>query len=466
MIWLVMLRSARLWLVVATLLLGGAGLAMMVSPRQAARNVQPDTQVADLKSLTQDQLFEPTRVWTAQLTLAADQWDAMQPTSGGRAQGSGDDWLQSVNGGRNGWGTVRGIEFAYVHADLEFGGVRFPNVALRFKGNGTFTHARGRPSKNSLKVDLNKFVKGQKIAGVSTLNFHNNVTDEGLLNETVAYRVFRDGGVPAPRTSWVRVFLSVPGRHARQYLGLYSLVENVDTNFMQARFPGKVGAILKPSTKNPFLDRGDRWAQYHQTYDPKTDLTEAEQQRVIAFSKFVSTANDDEFAARIGQYVNVDEFARYLAIVVWLADLDGILERGQNYYVHLPPGNGPLVFIPWDQDHTFGTWAQVEPGRYDTLSIDPPWGSSGRVRFLERCTAFPRSARRTAPGCASSARSIFRGEALSPFIAAVAGAIRPAVVDEPALVSRFDRSAAGRAGIVPFAALRTKSVVEQLSRDR
>jgi hypothetical protein len=33
-------------------------------------------------------------------------------------------------------------------------------------------------------------------------------------------------------------------------------------------------------------------------------------------------------------------------------------------------------------------------------------------------------------------------------------------------VSQFDRSAAGRAGILPFAALRTKSVVEQLSRAR
>ena len=98
-------------------------------------------------------------------------------------------------------------------------------------------------------------------------------------------------------------------------------------------------------TRNPFIDRGDRWAQYNQTYDPKTDLTEPEQQRIIAFSKFVSTASDSEFAARIGQQVDLDEFARYFAVVLWLADLDGILERGQNYYVHLPPGSAPMTFV-------------------------------------------------------------------------------------------------------------------------
>jgi hypothetical protein len=460
--------------VVAFLLLGAVGIATMARPRpatrpratplQAAPNVRPHPRVVDLKGLTQAELFDPTTVWTAQLTLTADQWDAMQPTDGNRAQASGDDWLQSVNGGRNGWGAVRGTEFAYVHADLEFEGVKLPNVALRFKGNGTFRSSRGRPSKNPLKIDLNKFVKGQKIAGVSTLNFHNNRTDEGLLNETVAYGLFRDAHVPAPRTSWVRVFLSVSGRYDSEYLGLYSLVENVDTNFMEARFAGKVGAILKPSTRNPFLDRGDHWSQYNQTYDPKTDLTPREQQRVIAFSKFVSTASDSAFAARIGQEVHVDEFARYFAVVLWLADLDGILERGQNYYVHLPPDGGPMIFVPWDQDHTFGTWAKVEPGRYDTLPIDPPWGSTVKVRFLERMNRVPAFRDAYRERLHEFSQTIFQTDKIAPVIVEIARAIRPAVVDEPALVTRFDRSVAGQAGIVPFAALRTKSVLNQLSQ--
>ncbi|MEO7190022.1 MAG: CotH kinase family protein [Vicinamibacterales bacterium] len=461
------IRSSRIWLFLLVLLLAAAAVTIMTRPPEpvVARNVRPQPQAVTLGTLTQEELFDPERMWTAQLTLTTDQWNRMQPTFGGAARSSGDDWLQSAKGGRNGWGTVLGVEFAYVHVDLEFEGTRLPDVAVRFKGNGTFTNSGGKPAKNSLKIDLNKFVKGQTIAGVSTLNFHNNVTDEGLLNETVAFRLFREAEVPAPRTSWVRVFLSVQGRYDRQYLGLYSLVENVDTHFLNSRSADKAGAILKPSTRNPFLDRGDSWsAAYQQTYDPKTDLTSAEQRRVIEFSQFVSTASDSDFEARIGQFIDIDEFARYFAVVLWLADLDGMLERGQNYYVHMPPGNGPFAFIPWDQDRTFGTWAKIEPGRYDTLSIDPPWGSSVRVRFLERMNGVPAFRNAYRSRLHEFTQTILTADSIAPFMTTVARVIRPAVVDEPSRLARFDRSAAGQEGILPFAKLRTASVAEQLAR--
>jgi len=41
----------------------------------------------------------------------------------------------------------------------EFDGQVFKDVAVRYKGNGTFMQSRGS-LKRSLKVDLNKYVKG------------------------------------------------------------------------------------------------------------------------------------------------------------------------------------------------------------------------------------------------------------------------------------------------------------------
>ena len=49
------------------------------------------------------------------------------------------------------------------------------------------------------------------------------------MNEVLAYRLYRDAGVPAPRTSYVRVSITVPGLYDRAYTGLYILVENVDS---------------------------------------------------------------------------------------------------------------------------------------------------------------------------------------------------------------------------------------------
>ena len=131
--------------------------------------------------------------------------------------------------------------------------------------------------KTSFKVDLNKHVKGQKLAGVSTLNFHNNFSDVGWVNEVLAYRLFKDAGVPASRTAYVRLYLTVDGLYNRRYVGLYSLVENVDGNFLQARYGTREGALLKPTTIAPFSDLGDDWAAYVQPYDAKTDLSVADQ---------------------------------------------------------------------------------------------------------------------------------------------------------------------------------------------
>ena len=53
--------------------------------------------------------------------------------------------------------------------------MRFKDVGVRFKGNATYSPRSIAADKNSYKVDLNKYVKGQKLAGVSTLNFHNSI---------------------------------------------------------------------------------------------------------------------------------------------------------------------------------------------------------------------------------------------------------------------------------------------------
>jgi spore coat protein H len=121
-----------------------------------------------------------------------------------------------------------GLDFPEVHADLDFNGQQFKDVAVRYKGNFTYMASRSQ-LKRSLKIDLNEYVKGQKLAGVSTLNLHSNVTDPGWMNEVLSYRLYRDAGVPAPRTAYARVFVTVPGKYDQYYVGLYSLVENIQT---------------------------------------------------------------------------------------------------------------------------------------------------------------------------------------------------------------------------------------------
>ena len=229
------------------------------------------------------------------------------------------------------------------------------------------------------------------------------------MNEVLSHKLFRDAGVPAPRTAYARVDVSVPGKYQREYLGLYSLVENVDNRFARDRFGTKKGALFKPVTRQLFEDLGDDWAAYRQIYDPKTPVSDEETRRVIAFSKLVSHASDTEFAARVGDFLDLDAFARFMAVTIWLSTMDSILGVGQNFYVYLHPKTGPFQFIPWDLDHSFGQFPMVgTQEQREKLSIHKPW--DGSIRLLDRVFKVDAFKQRYLDTMSAFQRTIFQPE--------------------------------------------------------
>ena len=150
--------------------------------------------------------------------------------------------------------------------------------------------------KRSLKVDLNEFVKGQKLAGVAKLNFHSNISDPTWMLEPLSYRLYRDAGVPAPRTAYCKVYLSVPGQYQHESVGLYSMVENINRHFAEEIFGLKGGAIFKPVGPNLFHYLGEDWSKYKQQSDPKTGLTAAQSKRMMDFCQLISSTTESNSA--------------------------------------------------------------------------------------------------------------------------------------------------------------------------
>jgi len=399
---------------------------------------------------------------------------------GGPGPGRGPGMGMQGQDGRNGMSAMMGMEFNYVHAAIDFNGTVLKDVGIRYKGNSTYMQSRDS-LKRSLKLEFNKYVKGQKIAGVTKLNLHSNVTDSAWMNEPLSYRLFRDGAIPAPRTSWARVFLTVAGKYDKQYVGLYSVVEDVDNNFAQERFSTREGAIFKPSTQSLFSYLGDDWTRYNQIYDPKTDLTSAQKQRVIDLAKLVTNGSDAEFASQLPSYLDFDEFARYLSINVWLVNMDSILAMGQNYYLYLNPATNRFAIIPWDLDLSFGGM-----GGGTELSIEHPW--RGQNRFLDRLFKVDAFKKLYLARMTEFNQSIFKPERLTRQVDETAALIRPAVSEESeAKLASFDKRVAGESSgsrggfgggpgfggpggpggrgtpIKAFAAPRARSVAAQLS---
>jgi spore coat protein CotH len=435
----------------------GVTLALLSTASSAARQ---DVTPAGVTSISAAEFFTPTRVWTAHLSMSAEAWRAMQPRSDGTGGGFGFGGNRFLGppGGRNGVAARQGIEFDYVHATLQINDWTLRDVAVRYKGNGSYLRAtRGGGDKISLKVDINKYVKGQSLAGLTTINFQNNITDVGWMNEVLAYRLYRDAGALAPGTTYAQVYLTVEGQPQKEYLGLYSVSENVDDNFAEDRFGTRKGAIFKPSTQGLFTDWGPDWAVYDQSYDPKTDLTDAQKQRVIALGRLVSGATDAEFAATIGDYVDLDDFAEYFSVLVWLANHDSLLQNGQNFYTYLHPDTNRMHFIAWDQDFSFGNtrnngnWSIHQPAGNQLFLSRLYKVEAFRSKYLARMTEF--------------SDRLFVADRFLRQVNEIGAAIRPSVeLEGTQWLAGFDQIASGRAGIVPYVASRAAFVKSELAR--
>ena len=112
-----------------------------------------------------------------------------------------------------------GVEFPWAQAELTASGATLKDVGVRYKGNYTFM-ATAQSLKKSMKIDFNRFVDGQKFDGLTMLNLHCGVSDPFMTREALSCVFFRDAGVPAARTVFVELLLTVPDKYDKELLPL------------------------------------------------------------------------------------------------------------------------------------------------------------------------------------------------------------------------------------------------------
>ncbi len=334
-------------------------------------------------------LYQTTNIWLAHLKFTREQWSTLQPERIDPLphflQPDGTALLRNPAAQRSGLAGALGFDFNWTHADIEFGNVTFTNVAARIKGNGTFL-ASLYGDKRPFKMDLNKFNKGQKLGDTDELTFNNLLNDYSCLSDALAYEFFRQAGVPASRTAYAFLSVSVEDQWEKKPLGLYVMVESVEEEFALEWFGSERTPIFKPVTYELFNDLGDDWAAYEAIYDLKTKATPAQLQRVIKFAKLVTDAEPGEFAEKLEEFLDLEAFARYLACEVLLSNYDGFLSNGQNFHLYLHPASNKFGFIPWDLDLSWGGFFLLGTTRErERASIWHPW--VGEHRFLERAMA-------------------------------------------------------------------------------
>ena len=395
--------------------------------------------------------------------MSADAWRAMQPRYG-RERRRHSDSAATGSSARLEAATAsprrQGIEFDYVHATLQIDDWTFRDVAVRYKGNGSYLRAtRAGSDKISLKVDLNKYVKGQKLAGLTTINFQNNITDVGWMNEVLAYRLYRDAGALAPRTTYAQVYLTVEGQREKRYLGLYSISENVDENFAEDRFGTKegrdpqavhAGAVhrlgpglggLQPVVRSQ--DRSDRRAEAarHRARPARVERDRMRSSRRRSATTWTSTTSPDTSPSSSGSPTTTA--------------CSRTARTSTPTSTPTPTGCTSSRGTRTSRSGTRGTTA--------AWSIYSAW--TGSNRFLSRLYNVEAFRSKYLARMTEFSERLFVPERFMQQVGEIGPAIRPSVeLEGEEWLAGFDRVVAGSSGIVPYVTSRAAFVKAELEK--
>lgn len=242
----------------------------------------------------------------------------------------------------------------YVPATVSFEGARFTRVGFRLKGNSSLSGAwRAGSEKLPFRLNMDVFegsypeIRDQTFFGFPNLAFTNNGTDTSFLRQRVVTDLFREAGVPAAHTAFVRVFLD--RGTGPLYLGLYTMTEVPDSPMLNDVFGSDGGNLYKPS------GTGGRWTRFIPDSFPKrTNEADADWTDIEDAIAALNAARGSAVPWRSGLEArfNVNGFLRWLALstIVGNNDTYGGLSA-HNYYLYGSPRHRDRLFwIAWDHD--------------------------------------------------------------------------------------------------------------------
>jgi spore coat protein CotH len=241
----------------------------------------------------------------------------------------------------------------YYPATLTWAGSTVRDVAIRSRGFGSRNGA-----KPGLEIEFDRYRDGQRFAELRSMILDNHWQDPSMMRERISMLFYRRLGWPAPREAYARLWVN------DAYVGLYSMVEDLNEEFLEHHFGIGQDAIAARSYlyeyrwtfHYTFEDLGRKLDDYDEIFDPKIKDHKSTAELFGPIEEMIRTVNEttSDFARRVSEVLDLNAVMTFLAIDNYLGDSDGFLgDFGVNnfYLVRL---NGPRIdrFIPWDKDHT------------------------------------------------------------------------------------------------------------------
>ena len=316
----------------------------------------------------------------------------------------------------------------YYMASVVIDGESYKNIGLRAKGNTSLSMVSSLGSERySFKIEFDHYDSTRTYHGLDKLSLNNLIQDSTMMKDYLTYTMMNEFGVKSSLCSYV--YITVNGED----WGLYLAVEGVEEAFLERSYGSDYGELYKPDSLSFGGGRGnggdfdmggfgfnfggtdtdsnesggpaamfgtgegetgsfsfggfgmgssdvklqyidDELDSYPNIWNnAKTDITEADQKRLIESLKKLS-GNED-----IASVVDIEQVIRYFVVHNYVCNDDsytGMMVH--NYYLY--EKDGRLSMIPWDYNLGFGTFGSANAASIVNTPIDTPvsGGSSDR----------------------------------------------------------------------------------------
>jgi len=415
-------------------------------------------------------VFENAQILSFDIAMSAEAYENMQPEQRGPMGADSPERLSSRS--------MFGLKFNYVEATVTCNGETYTGVGVRYRGNASMILIPPG-GKKPYKFDFDRFHEGQTFHGFKKLNFINCFRDPSRLRDKLTYDLMRKVGIPAPRATFANLYLNIEGKE-REHLGLYVVVEQVDSVFLQDRFGNSDGLLIKGEITNDLEYRSEEWEDYAHDYELKSNKTSSDTSLLIKFLKFVRQASDEQFAAEINRHLNVDRFLAWLAINTLLTNLDSYVGMGHNWYLYYDTASKKFEHIPWDVNEAFGN-LQLSDKPEQMLDFDIYHPYVGDKILIRRLLAVEKYKEQYLTYLRKFIDGVFAADAMYPEIDRLYAFIKNAVEEDSHVIyptTSFEKSiddtvepifpifSNGIIGLKPFVTGRVVSVKAQLAGEK
>lgn len=208
------------------------------------------------------------------------------------------------------------------------------------------------------------FKKPSAYRNVKEIHINAEYKDPSLLRNKLSLDFFNEIGCLSPKSQFVNIKLN--GKNE----GLYLELESVDENFLKDRQLPQGPIFYAVDGDANFSLMSDLDKDIKKSLKVGYELKYGETQDELYLQNMIikiNTISKAEFENEIMKYINVDQYLRWLAGVIFTQNFDGFVH---NYSLYQNSETRLFEIIPWDYDATWGRDVNGKVMEADYLRIE------------------------------------------------------------------------------------------------